>query len=67
MSSTSIGRGPAHGSNENHAGDPTHTTLGEEASQDDAPAGGEELQVPPAVPGAAERAPRQPEAGRRES
>lgn len=50
MSSTSIGRGPAHGSNENHAGDPTHTTLGEEASQDDAPAGGEGLGTPPAVP-----------------
>jgi len=42
-SSTSIGRGPAHGSNENHDGDPTHTTLGEGASQDEAPAGTELL------------------------
>ena len=37
MSSTSIGRGPAHGSNENKDGDPTHTTLGEGAP--DVPAG----------------------------
>lgn len=37
--STSIGRGPAHGSNENHDGDPTHKTLGEAASPDEAPAG----------------------------
>ncbi|WP_167772694.1 hypothetical protein [Ramlibacter henchirensis] len=35
----SIGRGPAHGSNENHDGDPTHKTLGEDASQNEAPAG----------------------------
>ena len=39
--STSIGRGPAHGSNENHDGDPRHTTLGEAASQEDAPVGSE--------------------------
>jgi hypothetical protein len=38
-SSTSIGRGPAHGSNENHDGDPMNKTLGEKAGQDEAPAG----------------------------
>jgi len=67
MSSTSIGRGPAHGSNENHAGDPTHTTLGEEASQDDAPAGGEGLQVPPVAPGGSARDPREEDGGRSRS
>lgn len=36
---TSIGRGPAHGSNENHDGDPRNKTLGEKASQDEPPAG----------------------------
>ena len=41
-SNTSIGRGPAHGSNENHDGDPRHKTLGEAASQD-APAAGSDL------------------------
>jgi hypothetical protein len=50
MSTTSIGRGPAHGSNENHDGDPTHTTLGEGASQDDAPAGSEAEGVLPEMP-----------------
>ena len=38
-SNTSIGRGPAHGSNENRDNDPTHKTLGEGASQEQAPAG----------------------------
>lgn len=38
MSSTSIGRGPAAGGNENHDGDPQHKTLGE-AVQQEAPAG----------------------------
>ena len=42
-SNTSIGRGPAHGSNENRDGDPTHTTLGEGASQEEAPAGSDLL------------------------
>ena len=55
MSNTSIGRGPAHGSNENHASDPTHTTLGEEASQEDAPSGSESVtgapEMPAGVPG----------------
>ena len=40
MSTTSIGRGPAHGGNENHQGDPLHTTLGEEVQQEP-PAGNE--------------------------
>lgn len=35
---TSVGRGPASGGNENHDGDPTHTTLGETVGQE-APAG----------------------------
>jgi len=47
-SSTSIGRGPAHGGNENHDGDPRHTTLGEGAPQDEAPAGSDALD--PAAP-----------------
>jgi hypothetical protein len=56
-SSTSVGRGPAHGSNENHVGDPTATTLGEKVGQDDAPAGvdlidGAGPDVPAGVPGA---------------
>ena len=55
-SNTSIGRGPAHGSNENHDGDPRHKTLGEAASQD-APATGHDVlddaapQVPAGVQG----------------
>ena len=43
MSKQSIGRGPAHGSNENHDGDPLHKTLGEAGSQDEAPAGKDAL------------------------
>ena len=42
-SNTSIGRGPAHGNNENHDGDPTHATFGEAASQDDPPIGNDLL------------------------
>jgi hypothetical protein len=34
MGSTSIGRGPASGGNENHDADPTHTTMGEEVKQE---------------------------------
>ncbi len=50
-SNTSIGRGPAHGSNENHDGDPTHKTLGEGASQDEAPTGNDVAgQAAPDVP-----------------
>lgn len=57
MSGTSIGRGPAHGSNENHDGDPTHKTLGEAAPDDEAPAGSGDVldqaapEVPAGVPG----------------
>lgn len=40
MSNTSIGRGPAWGGNENHDGDPLHTTLGESVGQEP-PAGNE--------------------------
>ncbi len=43
MSNQSIGRGPAHGSNENHDGDPRNKTLGEGVSQDEAPAGNDLL------------------------
>ncbi len=42
-SSTSIGRGPAHGSNENKGGDPRSKTLGEDALQEDPPAGSESV------------------------
>lgn len=56
MSSTSIGRGPASGGNENHDGDPLRTTLGETVGQE-APAGSELIDeaapdVPAGVPGA---------------
>ncbi len=40
MGTTSIGRGPASGGNENHDGDPSKTTLGEGVKQE-APAGNE--------------------------
>lgn len=40
--STSIGRGPASGGNENHDGDPTNTTLGEKVGQE-RPAGAESV------------------------
>ena len=54
MSNTSIGRGPASGGNENHDGDPRHTTMGE-AVQQERPAGNEVLEeanaaVPAAIP-----------------
>jgi hypothetical protein len=58
MSSTSIGRGPASGGNENHDGDPTHKTLGETVGQE-RPAGADSVvdpaapDVPAGVPGAA--------------
>jgi hypothetical protein len=47
-SNTSIGRGPASGGNENHDGDPRHTTMGE-AVQQERPAGSKvpETIVPP--------------------
>ena len=40
MSTTSVGRGPASGGNENHDGDACKTTLGESVQQEP-PAGGE--------------------------
>lgn len=40
MSSTSVGRGPASGGNENHDGDPRNTTMGETVKQEP-PAGAE--------------------------
>jgi hypothetical protein len=40
MSSTSVGRGPASGGNENHDGDPRNTTMGETVQQEP-PAGAE--------------------------
>jgi hypothetical protein len=40
-STTSVGRGPAHGGNENHDGDPRNKTLGEKASPDEPPEGSE--------------------------
>ncbi len=36
---TGTGRGPAHGSNENHDSDPRTRTMGEEVPQDEPPAG----------------------------
>lgn len=55
MSNTSIGRGPASGGNENHDGDPRHTTMGEAVKQE-RPAGNEVLDdaqtdAPVSVPG----------------
>lgn len=49
MSSTSIGRGPASGGNENHDGDPQHTTMGETVQQEP-PAGNELTEAAPDVP-----------------
>lgn len=45
--STSVGRGPASGGNENHDGDPMHTTLGEAVTQE--PPAGNDL-LDPAAP-----------------
>jgi len=60
MSGTSIGRGPAHGGNESHDGDPTHKTRGEGVSNDEAPSGNDLVDeaapdVPAGVPGARAR------------
>ena len=51
---TSVGRGPAHGGNENHDGDPLNKTFGETVKQEP-PAGNdfvdeEEPQSPPDTP-----------------
>ena len=54
--STSVGRGPASGGNENHDGDPTNKTLGEKVGQQ-RPEGAESIvdgagpDVPAGVPG----------------
>jgi hypothetical protein len=53
--STSVGRGPASGGNENHDGDPLNKTLGEKVKQEP-PAGNELIDdagpdVPAGVPG----------------
>ena len=45
MGTTSIGRGPASGGNENHDGDPRNKTLGEKVGQEP-PAGNEEIEKP---------------------
>lgn len=64
MSNTSIGRGPAWGGNENHDGDPRHTTLGESVGQEP-PAGNELLdEAAPDVPAAGEGAPPKPGVGK---
>jgi len=56
MSNTSIGRGPASGGNENHDGDPLHTTMGESVEQEP-PAGNDALeQAAPEVPAGVEGA-----------
>jgi hypothetical protein len=60
MSNQSIGRGPAHGNNENHDGDPTHKTLGEAASQEDPPVGAELEGVAPDMPAGVPGAPAHP-------
>lgn len=46
---TSVGRGPASGGNENHDGDPTRTTLGETAAQEP-PAGRDAVDGAPDMP-----------------
>lgn len=57
-SSTSIGRGPAHGSNESHDGDPSHKTLGETTSQDEPPVGNDLVaEAAPQVDAAREQLP----------
>jgi hypothetical protein len=59
--SSSVGRGPAHGGNENHDGDPTHKTLGESVSNDEAPIGNELLdEVVPDVPAGVAGSPARP-------
>ncbi len=58
MSSTSIGRGPAHGGNENHDGDPSHTTMGEAVHQE--PPAGSGLPDEPQEPAMGKQAPLPP-------
>ena len=49
MGSTSIGRGPASGGNENHEANPVHTTMGEEVKQE--PPAGNQNELDEATPG----------------
>lgn len=56
MGSTSIGRGPASGGNENHEADPMHTTLGEEVQQEPPAGNRNDLEAPPPEPGGADAA-----------
>ncbi|MDP3759431.1 MAG: hypothetical protein Q8R01_02800 [Ramlibacter sp.] len=51
MGSTSIGRGPASGGNENHDADPMHTTMGEEVKQEPPAGNRNELDEAAPVPG----------------
>lgn len=61
MSNQSIGRGPAHGSNENRDGDPRHKTMGEGASQDEAPTGSDVLDnAAPDLPAGVKGSPAKP-------
>jgi hypothetical protein len=46
MGSTSIGRGPASGGNENHEANPVHTTMGEEVKQEPPAGNRNELDEP---------------------
>lgn len=58
MGSTSIGRGPASGGNENHQADPMHTTLGEEVQQEPPAGNRNDLEgTPPESGGAAPASP----------
>ena len=50
MGSTSIGRGPASGGNENHQADPRHTTLGEEVQQEPPAGNRNDLEAQPPAP-----------------
>lgn len=59
MGSTSIGRGPASGGNENHDADPTHTTLGEEVQQEPPAGNRNELDEAAPVQDKAVEAPRE--------
>ncbi len=61
MSNTSIGPGVNRGGNENHDGDPTNKTLGEDVPAQEAPAGGELLEAAaPDMPACVAGAPADP-------
>jgi hypothetical protein len=63
MSTTSVGRGPASGGNENHDGDATKTTLGESVQQE-LPAGGDDAAKSVPVDPIVQDRPRVPDAAR---